>query len=318
MFSEIPSSLATVRELFGVKEGGKQFYIQINDKRLREALLNLDAPQAHKVIRGLGALNRVLSFMSTSLNPPFIISNFLKDSQMAMYTLAAEQTITGGRALDTKGLHGQVFADLLPSIRQVYRGLRGKNLKPELQKEWDDYLASGAKTEWFHAKDPEQSLKTIDDMIAMANGSFKGTARNAWNAVGDFIAHANSAVENGIRFAVFKKARAMMIKNGVDAAEATARSASLSKNLTVNFNRKGNQGQLLNSLFLFFNASVQGTANVVRAVKNSRTVQGMRRLLRLWRLCLRCSMRLPARKTNLGKVTTMVLMILKKSATLSS
>ena len=112
-------------------------------------------------------------------------------------------------------------------------------------------------------------------MIAMANGSFKGTTRNAWNAVGDLIAHGNSAVENGIRFAVFKKARAMMIKNGIDPAEATARSASLSKNLTVNFNRKGNQGQFLNSLYLFFNASVQGTANVIRAVKNSRTVQSM-------------------------------------------
>lgn len=42
--------------------------------------------------------------------------------------------------------------------------------------------------------------------------------------------------------------------------------ASLAKNLTVNFNRRGELGTVLNSLYMFANASIQGTANMIRAL----------------------------------------------------
>ena len=48
--------------------------------------------------------------------------------------------------------------------------------------------------------------------------------------------------------------------------EAVAKAADLAKNLTINFNRKGMHGDLLNSLYLFFNASVQGTMNFGRGL----------------------------------------------------
>lgn len=45
-----------------------------------------------------------------------------------------------------------------------------------------------------------------------------------------------------------------------------AQAASLAKNMTVNFNRRGEQGVLLNSLYMFANASIQGTANMMRSL----------------------------------------------------
>ncbi len=36
--------------------------------------------------------------------------------------------------------------------------------------------------------------------------------------------------------------------------------------MTVNFNRRGEQGALMNSLYMFANASIQGTANLVRTL----------------------------------------------------
>jgi hypothetical protein len=52
-----------------------------------------------------------------------------------------------------------------------------------------------------------------------------------------------------------------MIESGKTRNEA----ASLAKNATVNFNRKGELGKQANALYLFFNAGVQGTAAIAHA-----------------------------------------------------
>jgi hypothetical protein len=44
------------------------------------------------------------------------------------------------------------------------------------------------------------------------------------------------------------------------------KAANLAKNLTVNFNRKGELSSGLNLFYLFFNAAVQGTANIAQAM----------------------------------------------------
>ena len=47
--------------------------------------------------------------------------------------------------------------------------------------------------------------------------------------------------------------------------------ASIAKNITVNFNRKGNLTPPINALYMFFNASVQGTARLAQSVLTSKT-----------------------------------------------
>ena len=42
-----------------------------------------------------------------------------------------------------------------------------------------------------------------------------------------------------------------------------SKAAKIAKELTVNFNRRGNMGPVLNAFYLFFNASVQGSATIV-------------------------------------------------------
>src|SRR5690606_20878797 len=52
-----------------------------------------------------------------------------------------------------------------------------------------------------------------------------------------------------------------------------AKAASLAKNLTVNFNRRGDWGVVANSLYLFFNAGMQGSARMLQALKTSPKVR---------------------------------------------
>ena len=256
------------KELFGVKEDGKQYFVEFKDKRLRDAMLSLDAAQTGKLLGFLRGVNRYMSAVLTSYNPDFVAPNFVRDLGTAINNLVGEQTMVGGKAIDTDGLIGKVIADVGPSVREVYRGLRGKKLNKKLEQDWKDYMESGAKTEWFHVKSPEESSRDIDDLIAMAQGTFKGNMKAGKDAIAGFVSDVNGAIENGVRFATFKNARDLFIKNGDSRAEAVAKAATLAKNLTVNFNRKGNSGELLNGLYLFFNASVQGTANFLRGMSS--------------------------------------------------
>jgi hypothetical protein len=61
-----------------------------------------------------------------------------------------------------------------------------------------------------------------------------------------------------VRLAAYVNAR----KAGISAPQA----ASLAKNMTVNFNRRGQMGTTLNALYMFANASIQGSLNFARTM----------------------------------------------------
>tara|TARA_A100001037_G_scaffold56295_2_gene48493 strand:+ start:602 stop:6217 length:5616 start_codon:yes stop_codon:yes gene_type:complete len=267
---KIPSGMTSI----GVKIDGKQKDVLIYDKRLRDALTALDVDQSGAIVRILRRVNRFLSAVNTSYNPEFVISNFARDVQTALANVVGEQGMKGGKAKGIKGLKRAIIKDTLPSVGQVYKGLRGKKLSPENNKLWNTYLESGAKTDFFYAKSPAEIADDINVLDQMARGTFTGNVRKKWRAVTGLVEDANGAVENGVRFATFKKARQYLLDQGVSEQQADAQAATLAKNLTVNFNRKGNSGELLNALYLFFNASVQGTANFARGM-SSRRKQGM-------------------------------------------
>jgi len=70
----------------------------------------------------------------------------------------------------------------------------------------------------------------------------------------DLLSDYNDAMENAVRLAVYKVARDMNISED--------RAASLGKNITVNFNRKGHMTPVLSALYAFFSPAVQGTIMV--------------------------------------------------------
>ncbi|HAF1611074.1 TPA: hypothetical protein G8M64_005497, partial [Salmonella enterica] len=101
-------------------------------------------------------------------------------------------------------------------------------------------------------------MKEMDRLVTLAKGGWRGRGLQGWHAFTSLIEDANNAVENALRLSAYKHAR--------DAGISRAQAASLAKNMTVNFNRRGEQGVLLNSLYMFANASVQGTANMMRSL----------------------------------------------------
>jgi len=95
----------------------------------------------------------------------------------------------------------------------------------------------------------EHELKALD----------RGEVSKAAHAVVDWLSVYNETMENSVRLSAYKVA--------LDSGMSKERAASLAKNLTVNFNRKGRQTREIGALYAFFNAAVQGTARMAETLK---------------------------------------------------
>lgn len=241
-----------------VRFDGKIKLITVHDKALAQAMKNLGTEKA--ISKTLVTINNYLRGVTTFYNPEFMITNFERDLQTALINISGEQ----GTALAAK-----VARDVAPAMRGIYRNLRGKadNTAPG-SRSWSEIFeemkAEGGRTGWFDTDSVENRTVSTIKLIEKYNGdgsikSFQRAVDSAANLVSDL----NESVEMAVRLSAYK--------NAVDSGISKRKAAQLAKNLTVNFNKKGNIGTALNSLYLFANAGIQGSARIVTALKHPRT-----------------------------------------------
>ena len=122
---------------------------------------------------------------------------------------------------------------------------------------YDDFRMEGGLTGYSYMQEPRDiAAKMERDTNRM------GTVREAaahklakgFQLIGDLT-------EVSTRFATFLS----QVQAGRDVRVAV----NYARNITVNFNTRGEWGRGLNSLFMFFNASVQGVANLYKLVKRN-------------------------------------------------
>lgn len=245
---------------FTTRKDGKTYYIKLHDERLMRAMKNMGPETGNVVIQTLARVNRFLSSVNTTLNPEFLVSNFVRDMQTAVMNLKAEQGRDDGK-LNGRDIAMKTVRDSGIAMKAVYASLRNKSLSgkgAQWQKTWKEFVEDGAKTGWFRMEDLNGQMKEMDRLVSLAKGGWQGQGIQAWHSFFKLVEDGNNAVENALRLSAYKHAR--------DAGLSRAQAASLAKNMTVNFNRRGEQGMLLNSLYMFANASIQGTANMMRSL----------------------------------------------------
>ena len=250
-----PVDMARDDRYFGVKRDGKAYYIRIEDERILDTMRKVGPQAQGALINMMGAATRWLSFVNTAANPEFVITNFTRDIQAAGINILAEQSKDGGRiegeelaarAVNLKNVGGAVAA-----IAEYHRNKRTEpKAGNEYQQYYQEFMETGGKTGFFDSPDLDKIAKDLNGRL-QESGTGKKVKEVGKNIL-DFVTDYNTAVENGIRLSTYVEAR----KVGLSAKKAS----SLAKNLTVNFNRKGDHGQVLNSAYMFFNAAVQGLA----------------------------------------------------------
>lgn len=265
----VPMAMMSDR-YFTTKRDGKTYYIKIEDERLMNAMRNIGPDNSNLLVRSLAAVTRVMSSLNTSYNPEFVISNFSRDIQTALLNLTSEQTSEDGKARGKK-IVAKVLKDTGTAIRAINASLKGKPLTGKAgkwQQYFEEFRKDGAKTGWFDMKDIDGQMKDLERMISLAGGSPVSARglRRGFKAITEWVENTNSAIENGVRLSAYVNA----IQAGIPRSQA----ASLAKNMTVNFNRKGELGTTMNALYMFANASIQGTANFVRTLGRLNGVKG--------------------------------------------
>ncbi len=222
---------------------GKKSLITINDKALAAGIKNLGTERGIKYI---ASINAYLRSVNTIINPEFIITNFERDLQTAQIHLAGEHSVK---------IAAKVTKDIPKALKGIWRNIRDKE-----SNEWSRYYTEmkeiGGKVGWFDQKTLKEKQKVFENKVKFYQK--KSDPRRFLHETFNFIYDINEAVESGVRLSAYK--------NLIDAGISKEKAAQAAKNLTVNFNKKGNIGSLINSLWLFSNAGIQGTARIFTAM----------------------------------------------------
>ena len=142
-------------------------------------------------------------------------------------------------------------------------GTRGSGIKdPEQRKMFELYNELGSKTSYFEFLDVKSLTENFTSIADYRSG--KINPKKFVSNILDYIGDLNTIVENGIRFSQFTEF--VRANGGVDnVSKVNARRAAVqAKNSSINFDRRGEWGDEIGSLLMFFNPAVQGVVQFMR------------------------------------------------------
>lgn len=234
--------------------------------RMAAAMKNLDAGNLEGLLGVSAKITRYFSAINTQYNPVFGVVNVVRDVQGAMVNLAATPLA---------GQQAKIAKDTMSALAGIYGDIRKTRKGGQATSQWaqlweqmqEDGGTTGYRDLFKTSADRAESLKAIINpdawmdskwgKVFTADGKLKvpmSVAKEKAGALFDWLSDYNEAMENGVRLAAYKAA--------LDKGMSREQAASLSKNLTVNFNRKGQAGQQAGAVYAFFNAAMQGTARI--------------------------------------------------------
>jgi hypothetical protein len=241
--------------------------------RMSEALKNLDTVQMNGFMGGMAKITRYFSAINTQYNPIFGVVNFMRDFQGAMINLTSTP-LSNHKA--------EVAKHTLSALKAIYlderAGRKGKENNSEMAALWREFELEGGPTgyrdmfansqdradaiekelnptKWMDS--PLGKVFTANGMLKVPMAQAQKQASGMFGVLNDY----NNAMENAIRLAAYKVAKDKNFGN-----LSNQKAASLAKNLTVNFNRKGQVAQQVGALYAFFNASMQGSARLSKTL----------------------------------------------------
>jgi len=259
-----------------VKVNGVEKVILFNEDnpramRMAVALKNMDAANLEGLLGNVASVTRYLAAVNTQYNPIFGVVNMVRDFQDAAINM--QKTPLAGK-------QKQVLGNAPKAIWQIGMELRaqrkGEKTGSEYGSLWEEFQEQGGQTgyrDMFNnsaerSKQLQNLLKpdawadTKAGRFFTVNGALKVPLeilrKTALRPMLDLLSDYNEAIENGVRLSAYKAA--------LDIGMSKPRAAELAKNLTVNFNRKGQVAQQVGALYAFFNASVQGAARMGQTI----------------------------------------------------
>lgn len=241
-----------------LKVNGEDRVLMLNQKdpralRMAVSLKNQDGLSSYDLAGTIvGKATRWLAAVNTQYNPVFGLVNGIRD------------TFGGAINLTSTPLNGkstQVLWDAYTKAGPgIAKAITGKGANDPWAQLYTEFQSEGAQTGYREMfKDANDRSKALEKELKKLDSTGKLTPGNAWHAVLSTLDGFNNTIENAVRLSAYKTA----LDQGISKPAA----AKIARELTVDFNRKGRLAREVGPLYAFFNASVQGSARTVEALK---------------------------------------------------
>lgn len=263
---KLTSSTAGAPNVVEYFEGGNRKFI-LFDKHNEEAVRIAEAANGTNILvpgaassleapwRLTQRLTRWKADISTTLNPKFVLRNMGADFFNTSMILATE-----GKYKELGAFAKNYFA----AMKTVRDFAKGKQIgDSELGKYYLEARENGMLTGVYgEGTFKEAAHKLSRDIKRMQGGSL----RQGWEGFKEFMETIGSYPEQGARLAVY----AAMRKRGMSPAQA----AQYGREVTVDFNAKGEWTPVINTLYMFSNAGAQGVARAIKALQTGAADRG--------------------------------------------
>jgi hypothetical protein len=241
-----------------VRIGGKDHAIVFNERnpkavRMAQSIKSADLGDLNAFDSVMGKATRWLASVNTQYNPIFGMINFARDVQAALLQLSTTPL---------KGQERAVAAYVMPAMKGIYSETRARRKGQargtgDWARLWEEMQDEGGTTGFRELFiDPNERVKALEKELKALD---RGQAAEAAHAVVDWLSDYNETMENAVRLASYKVA--------LDQGMSKERAASVAKNITVNFNRKGRQTAKLAAYYAFLNAAIQGTTRMAETLR---------------------------------------------------
>ena len=229
---------------------GQRTHLRVKHKSLARSMNHLDPPEAAVVLDTIQKAHRVLAQALIRYNPHFWMVNLTREFATGTMHLYAGAEAKGM----PKGTHWTVARNAVSGLRAINQYAKG-TLKDEKRKNrMSAFIRDGGMTGYYTQAEQDKYMESAERLqAALARHTNTPTAAmlKHWDTFSDVVTRYNRAAENAMRFALYEH----LLDNGW----TEQRAVLAAKDMNVNFDRRGTN-QTLNSMFLFFNASVQGMA----------------------------------------------------------
>ena len=226
-----------------------------NAVRMAASLNSLDVESLGTALSIVAKGTRWFANVNTQYNPIFAAVNLIRDVGAAQVNLTTTPLA---------GKQAQVTAGIFPAMRGIFKVLRAERNREvggdsAMEKAFREFREQGGQTGYRDSITRKESdLSIIDDLLKQK--SLSGNAFQAMKSVFGALSDFNDTLENSIRLSAYIQASKPKSEGGLGLSKQQA--AVIAKNLTVNFDKKGQISANVNALYAFFNASVQGTARL--------------------------------------------------------
>lgn len=233
-----------------VRERGKPVFLETTDPEIAQAMRGVGIEHLGQFMNVVGTFTRTLASLATRFNPEFFMANIVRDSQEAAVYLSAQKSVGALGAIRTLT---RIPESILATTKHGL-GIEGADTALFRQFKLDGGTTGGMGL---------STRKQVDINMDKMRRLNRSNPRKAAQKMVGFIDGVNEVFENSTRFSVYKESLA----RGATRGEA----AAMAKRASLDFNQKGTAGPVINSLYMFSNASIQGSAKMLNSLKNPKT-----------------------------------------------